>query len=134
MENNEDLAPSTSSFTRKASLFSNFSMENGWLKQKDKIIVPSARELHTKVLQENHDSPCARHIGFDKIVHFLRQTFWWPHLNKDVCKYVQQFFQCQVNKEEKVKDPRLLHPLQTPKFNWQSTSMDFILGLPQNQR
>ena len=27
-----------------------------------------------------------------------------------------------------------LHPLQTPKFNWQSISTDIILGLPQTQR
>ena len=68
MENIEDLAPSTSSFTRKASWFANFLVENGWLKQKGKIYVPRAWELRAKVLQENHDSSCARYLGFDKIV------------------------------------------------------------------
>ena len=60
--------------------------------------------------------------------------FWWPHLNRDVRKYVQQCFQCQVIKAERVKSPALLHPLPIPKSNWQSISMDFILGLPKTQR
>ena len=109
-------------------------MENGWLKQKGKIYVPCARELRIKVLQENHDSPCAGHPGQDKTVQLVRRTFWWPHLHRDVHKYVQQCFQCQVVKAERVKTPRLLHPLQTPEFNWQSISMDFITGLPRTPR
>ena len=88
MENSEDLAPSTCSFTRKASPFANFSVENGWLKWKGKIYVPSARKLRAKVLQENHDSPCAGYLGFDKIVQLVRQTFSWLHLNNNVRKYV----------------------------------------------
>ena len=72
MENSKNLAPSTSSFTRKASQFANFSVENGWLKGKGKIYVPSARELCAKVLQENHKSPCVGHLGFDKIVQLVR--------------------------------------------------------------
>ena len=134
MENSEDLAPSTSSFTRKASPFANFLVENGWIKKKGKIYVPSVRELHAKVLQENHNSPCGGHLGFDKIVQLVRRAFWWPYLNRDVRKYVQQCFQCQVIKAERVKSPGLLHPLPIPKSNWQSISMDFILGLPKTQR
>ena len=47
-------------------------MENGWLKGKCKIYVSSAQELSAKVLQENHDSPCVEHLGFDKIVQLVR--------------------------------------------------------------
>ena len=110
MENSEELAPSTSSFIRKASPFANFSVENGWLKWKGKIYVPIARELRAKVLQENHNSPCAGHLGFCKRVHLARCTFWWLHLVRDVCKYVQRCFQCQVIKAKRVKSPRLFHP------------------------
>ena len=39
-----------------------------------------------------------------------------------------------VVKAERVKTPRLLHPLQTPESNWQSISMDFITGLPRTPR
>ena len=118
MENSEDLAPSTSPFIRKASPFANFSVENGWLKRTGKIYVPSARELRAKVLQENHDSPYVGHLGFDKTVQLVRRTFRWPHLNKDVCKYVQQFFQCQVIKGERVKSLGLLYPLPILESNW----------------
>ena len=104
--------------------------ENGWLKWKGKIYVPCAWELRIQVLQENHDSPCAGHPGQDKTVQLVRRTFWWPHLHRDIHKYVQQCFQCQVVKAERVKTPGLLHPLQTPESNWQSISMDFITRLP----
>ena len=60
-----------------ASSFNKFSVENGWVKRKGKIYVPSARDLRRKVLlQENHDSPCASHPGQDKIVQLVRLTFW----------------------------------------------------------
>ena len=118
MENSEDLAPCTSSFTRKASPFANISVENGWLKRKGKIYVPSAWELRAKVLQENHDSPCAGHLGFDKIIQLVRWTVWLLHLNRDVRKYVQQCFQCQVIKTKRVKSLGLLHPLPIPKSNF----------------
>ena len=64
----------------------------------------------------------------------IQRTFWWLHLNRDVRKYVQQCFQCQVIKAKRVKSPGLLHPLPIPKSNWQIISMDFILGLPKTQR
>lgn len=134
MNNDEDLASSTSSLHRISSPYANFSVENGWLKRKGKLYVPCARELRAKVLQENHDSPCAGHPGQDKTGQLVRRTFWWPHLYRDVHKYVQQCFQCQVIKAERIKPPGLLHPLQIPESNWQSISMDFIIGLPMTQR
>ena len=100
--NSEDLAASTSSNTRQASPFAKFSVENGWLKRKGKVYVPCARELRAKVLHENHDSPCAGHPGQLKTYQLVRRTFWWPHLHRDVRKYVQQCFQCQVIKAERV--------------------------------
>ena len=79
---------------------------------KDKIYVPCAwKLLQEKLFQDHHDSPYARHLGQDKTVQLVRWTFWWPHLEKDVHKYVQQCFQCQAIKVERVKSPRLLHPL-----------------------
>ena len=87
------------------------------MKRKGKIYVPCARELRTKVLVENHDSPSAGHPGQDKTVHLVRRTFWWPKLNKEVHKYVQQCFKCQVGKAERVKPPGLLHPLQILESN-----------------
>ena len=58
----------------------------------------------------------------------------WPHLNRDVQKYAQKCFQFQVIKAKRVKSLGLLHPIPIAKSNWQSISMDFILGLPQTQR
>ena len=100
MDTSEDFAMSTSSLTHSSSPYANFSVENGWLKRKGKIYVPCARELRIKVLQENHDSPCAGHPGQDKTVQLVRRTFWWPHVHRDVHKYVQQCFECQVLKAE----------------------------------
>ena len=57
--------------------------------QKGKIyILISTRKIGTKSLQQNHDGPFVGHHGFDKKVQVVRQTFYWPHLNKDVRKYV----------------------------------------------
>ena len=73
------------------------------------------------------------HPGQDKTVQLVRRTFWWPHLHRDVHKYVQQCFECQAIKAERSKTPGLLQPLQIPESNWQSVSMDFIVGLPRTQ-
>ena len=120
----EELASSTSLPTplaNKSSLFSNFSEENGFIKRKGKICVPSAQELRKKVMHDNHDVPCAGHRGIDKTIQLVRRTFWWPGLARDFHKYVQQCFQCQVNKAER-------------EANWKSISMDFIVGLPRTNK
>ncbi|MCO5555871.1 hypothetical protein L7F22_009416 [Adiantum nelumboides] len=130
----DESVSSASSSRPISSPFAKFSVENGWVKRKGKIYVPCAQELRTRVLQENHDSPCAGHPGQDKTVQLVRKTFWWPHLHRDVHKYVRQCFQCQAIKAERIKTPGLLHPLQIPESNWQSISMDFIVGLPTTQR
>ena len=120
--------------SNKSSSFSSFSIENRFIKWKAKICVPCAWELRKKVMHDNHDVPCVEHLGSDKTFQLVRRTFWWPSLAKDVHKYVQQCFQCQVNKAERVRQPGLMHPLQVPEANWQSISMDFIVGLPRTQR
>ena len=91
----EELASSTSlpkDSTNKSSSFSNFSEENGFIKRKGKICVPSARELREKVMHDNHDVPCVGHPGIDKKIQLVRRTFWRPGLAKDVHKYAQQCF------------------------------------------
>ena len=117
-----------------ASSFKNFSVENGFLKRKGKICVPSARELRKKVMPDSHDAPCARHPGVDKTTQLVRRTFWWPKLATDVRQYVQECFQCQVNKAKRVKPPSLLMPLQIPESNWKSISLDSLVKLPRTRR
>jgi hypothetical protein len=40
---------------------------------------------------------------------------------------------CQISKVKQVKTPSLLQPLRVPNNKWIFMSMEFIVGLPNNQ-
>jgi hypothetical protein len=44
--------------------------------------------LRVRVLQSEHDSKVAGHMGQDKIKELIRQNFWWPKMNEEIIKYV----------------------------------------------
>ncbi len=59
-----------------------------------------------------------------------RETSWWPGLQEDIAKYVQDCEMCSRKKPLDRKKAGLLSPLAIPGRPWESIGMDFITHLP----
>ena len=62
--------------------------KDGLLMHKNRIYVPSSRELRNVVLKEIHDVPYDGHIGYLKTITIVRIQFVWPGMKKDVVDYI----------------------------------------------
>ena len=52
-------------------------------------------------------------------------------MKKDALEFTKQCLVCQKVKEERVKIPGKLQPLDIPYMKWEFISMDFITGIPK---
>jgi hypothetical protein len=56
--------------------------EDGLLMHKNRIYVPSSRELRNLVLKEMHNVPYVGHPGYQKTIAAVRSQFFWPGMKK----------------------------------------------------
>ncbi|KAL4115762.1 hypothetical protein PRIC2_012768 [Phytophthora ramorum] len=99
----------------------------------DRIVVPDDHELKLKITYEYHNAPTSGHPGREKTYLLLTRDFYWSHQYKWVCKHVRACEVCQRVKPA----PNSQAPFQslpTPSECWQSISMDFGFGLPQDNK
>jgi hypothetical protein len=108
--------------------------EDGFLMHKNRIYVPSSRELRNLVLKEMHDVPYAGHLGYQKTITVVRSQFFWLGMKKDVVDYIDRCMECQKVKDEHRHPARLLQPLPIPKKKWEVITMDFITVLPRTNK
>ena len=59
-----------------------------------RIYIPNNKKLREMILWENHDFVDIGHLGQQRMVELLKQTYWWPGLKEDIKKYVQECFKC----------------------------------------
>jgi hypothetical protein len=98
---------------------------------KNRIYVPSSRELRNLVLKEMHDVPYVGHTGYQKTITAVRSQFFWLGMKKDVDHYIAQCMECQKVKAQHRHPTDLLQPLPIPEKKWEVITMDFITGLPR---
>ena len=71
--------------TKHTSADSQWSMDpNSLLLFNNKIYVPSAGNLHTYILQYNHDHILTRHFGQKKTLELVRCGYSWPSLYTNI--------------------------------------------------
>ena len=107
-------------------------IENGFLTYEDKIWIPDNPKIRIEILQTNHDSITAGHQGMAKTYEKISRNYYWPHMRKDIERYVKNCDTCQRIKPTNHAPFGLLKPLQAPERPWSSISMDFITGLPES--
>ena len=102
---------------------------NGFLLLNNRIYVPSIGNLHTHVLQYNHDHIPAGHYSQNKTLELVHYRYSWPSLCIDVQQFCKFCVTCMWSKPQCHKPYGSLKQLPISKQAWNSISMDFIKKL-----
>ena len=82
------------------------------------------------LVREAHDPTYSAHRGQQQTYAKLSRSYFWPHMDKLVRKFVSTCDVCQRTKSRRTLTSGYLNPLEIPPFPWHTVSMDFILSLP----
>ena len=72
--------------------------KDGMLFRKAKFCIPSDSSLCKLIMESEHDSHVAGHMGMDKTMKLVDRNFYWPEMAKDIEDYVRSCEDCQKNK------------------------------------
>ena len=109
-----------------------FHIRDGFLFKGLQLCLPRG-SIRDYIIREFHAGGLAAHTGRDKTIALVEARFFWPHLKRDITKYVQRCAICQAAKG-KAQNTGLYSPLPVPENIWEDLTMDFVLGLPKTQR
>ena len=87
----------------------------------DQIILP--RKYHAMVLRELHSN--MGHLGSDRVLHFARDRFYWPRMQRDVEHYIKNICHCVKQKPPWLKIRAPLQPIKTSS-PFELVSIDFV--------
>jgi len=106
--------------------------ENDLLYRRNLLWVPKG--LVQGIMESEHDTKVAGHMGQDKTIELIRRNFWWPKINERIVDFVRSCPECQQNKASRHQPYGLSSPLELPYAPWQSIAMDFVTELPISDR
>jgi len=106
-------------------------IEEGVLYREGLLWVPSG--LIQQVIESEHDTSVAGHMGQDKTIELIRRNIWWPKMNEGIIDFVRSCPKCQQNKTSRHQPYGLSSRLKLPYAPWQSIAMDFITELPVSE-
>ena len=107
---------------------------DGCVYRKGMLWIPNDKNLIRQILESEHDTKVAGHMGQDKTIELIRCNFWWPRMNEQIADFVRSCLQCQKNKAARHQPYGLLTPMELPYAPWQSIAMDFITDLPLSEQ
>ncbi|TYK29736.1 Transposon Tf2-9 polyprotein [Cucumis melo var. makuwa] len=108
-----------------------FSVKNGMLHYKDRLVLSKTSSLIPSMLHTFHDSVVGGHSGFLRTYKRLAAELYCEGMKIDVKKHCEECLTCQRNKILALSPADLLVPLEVPQQVWSDISMDFIDGLPK---
>lgn len=109
--------------------YDEFVLINGFLFEGTRLCIPDC-SLRMKIVKE---LPEEGHLGRDRTLQLISQSYYWPSMKKEVDRFVQRCHVCQVSKGT-TTNAGLYRPLPVPTRPWADLNMDFVLGLPRTQR
>lgn len=89
--------------------------------------------IRDNLIKEKPNGGLVGYFGIENVLVLVSGNYFWPHIHKDVIKFVQSFQICQVAKGSS-QNIRLYTPLIVPTRPWEEISKDFLLGLPKTSR
>ena len=102
-----------------------YTMEDGLLKHRGRLVVASEDNLRTQLIAEAHTQVSTAHPGKTKTRKLLSTRYFWPGMFSDVDRYVRNCETCRRTTVPRDKTPGLLKLLPIPDRPWQHISMDF---------
>ena len=112
-----------------------FSMnEDGFLYYRDRVCVPNDDELKKSILKEAHIGSFAMHPSSTKMYKYLKTSYRWSEMKRDVSEFVTKCMVCQKVKAEHQVPSGLLQPIRIPEWKWDRITMDFMVGLLLTER
>ncbi|GAU43989.1 hypothetical protein TSUD_91680 [Trifolium subterraneum] len=108
--------------------------DDGVIQFGSRICVPNDADLKRSILEEAHKSGFSIHPGSTKMYHDLKKNYWWPNMKTEIAEFVSRCIVCQQVKIEHQKPAGPLQPLEIPEWKWEHITMDFVTGLPRNQK
>jgi hypothetical protein len=109
-------------------------LEDGCVYRKGMLWIPDNKNLIRQILESEHNTKVAGHMGQDKTIELIRRNFWWPKMDDEIIDFVRSCLQCQKNKAARHQPYGLLTPMELPYAPWQSIAMDFITDLPLSEQ
>lgn len=83
-----------------------------------------------RVLEENHCSVTAGHLGIKKTHKRVTEKYFWPGMLEDVKRFVSSCHDCLRHKSPQQKSGGLMHTKQT-HTPWEIITADFVGPLPK---
>lgn len=108
----------------------NYSVKDGLLYWKHRLVIPVESSLIQNILKEYHDTPIGGHVGVTRTLARVASQFYWPNMRQHVQKFIEACIICQQAKSVNTPYAGLLQPLPIPEQVWEDIAMDFITGLP----
>jgi hypothetical protein len=110
----------------------NFTMANGLIRHKSKILVGNTTDMKKRLLESFHSSVLGGHSRERVTYHKIKSQFYWPGMKSDIDEFIKSCPTCQLNKSKNISYPGLLQPLPIPNMAFQHLTMDFIKALPKS--
>ena len=84
------------------------------------------------VIHDNHDLIIAGYLGYIKTYSRIARNYYWPNMDKDIWKHVQECDVCQRMKPSNHPFAGRLYPLSIPEWSWESIDMDNLGSIPKS--
>ena len=93
----------------------------------EQVYVPTT--FKKTIIQLNHDSEYAGHLGIDKTSGLVSRNFYWPKMRKDISGYVKACKTCATKKDDRHKKYGTSVRVPIAELPWQEVQLDFITDL-----
>lgn len=103
----------------------------GLLCYADRLYIPVAGNLRSRLIQICHDDPLAGHFGRARTIELLQRKYHWEGLQNEVRDYIASCAICQGVKAPRRRPYGQLQSLPVPQRPFAELTMDFITGLPE---
>ncbi|XP_064462156.1 uncharacterized protein LOC135372478 [Ornithodoros turicata] len=88
------------------------------------LVLPKARRK--TVLEIAHDAPVGGHFAQRKTIQRIKNSFYWPGMDRDIKQYCQSCHSCQINSGQRASDKVPITPLTRPSAPFKTVMMDCI--------
>ncbi|KAI0992408.1 hypothetical protein K3495_g15777, partial [Podosphaera aphanis] len=119
-----------SSVTIKISISECSIDDNGHVRRRDRLLIPTFEPLQTALIHKAHDFPLTGQPGREVTLNILSRDFYWPRMSSMVRRYVRNCDVCGRTRVWRDKKRGFLKPLPVPERFHQELSIDFMTDLP----